>query len=115
MPFRLARLIDVVQAQRVDLVQGLEFAVGIPPFVGEGAEFVEFQLVGVAHGFLFQCVIRDCQTLAVSLSSRSSRLVSWRLSRRNSPSNPDVADLLAPGSVNQGGNRVEAGLGLDAG
>ena len=41
--------VNVVQTQRVDFVQGFEFAIGVSPFVGKCAEFVEFQLVGVAH------------------------------------------------------------------
>jgi hypothetical protein len=44
-------LVDPVQAQGVDLVQGSEFAVRIPPFVGQVAEFGEFLGVGVrCHG-----------------------------------------------------------------
>ena len=34
--------VDIAQAQRVDVVQGFEFAGFVPPFVGKAAEFVDF-------------------------------------------------------------------------
>jgi len=45
-------VVDPVQAQGVDIVQRLEFAVRIPPAVGEFSKFVEFGLVGVEHDVL---------------------------------------------------------------
>src|SRR6185369_5788106 len=39
--------VDPVQAQRVDVVQRLEFARRVPPAMRELAEFVELGLVGV--------------------------------------------------------------------
>ncbi|MPN01134.1 hypothetical protein SDC9_148337 [bioreactor metagenome] len=42
--------IDPVKAQRVDVVQRLEFAVRVPPAVGKFSKFVEFGLIGVEHG-----------------------------------------------------------------
>ena len=42
--------VDVVQAQRVDVVQRLEFAVRVPPAVGQLGEFFQFDRVGVGHG-----------------------------------------------------------------
>ncbi len=47
LPRRPRDLIDPAQAQRVDLVQRLEFAVRIPPAVGELAEFLELQRIDV--------------------------------------------------------------------
>ena len=41
--------VDVVEPQRVDLVQRLEFAAGIPPAVRKLAEFVEFGWIYVDH------------------------------------------------------------------
>ena len=38
---------DPAQPQRVDVVQGLEFAVGVPPARGENLELVQFGLVDV--------------------------------------------------------------------
>ena len=34
--------LDELEPQRIDLVQGLEFALWIPPAFGSGAEFVDF-------------------------------------------------------------------------
>ena len=42
-------LVDPVEAQRVDVVQWLEFAGRIPPAVGEVAEFFKFGGVCVEH------------------------------------------------------------------
>jgi len=42
--------IDVIEPQRIDIVQRLEFRAGIPPAVGELAEFVELERVDVDHG-----------------------------------------------------------------
>ena len=44
-------VVDIPRAQRIDLVQGLELAVQIPPFVGHLAELVDFNVVDVfLHG-----------------------------------------------------------------
>ncbi len=48
--------VDIAQAQRVDVVQRLEFAVRIPPFVGQLREFFQFDRVGVGHG-LNRCAV----------------------------------------------------------
>jgi hypothetical protein len=45
-----AILVDIAQAQRVDIVQGFEFAGFIPPFVGQLAEFVDFARVDIVRG-----------------------------------------------------------------
>ena len=42
-------LIDPVQAQRVDLVQGAKFTLWIPPLVGQVTEFGEFLGVSIDH------------------------------------------------------------------
>ena len=44
-PRRVA--VDIVQAQRVDVVQGFEVAVFVPPLVGQAAEFVDFGLIDI--------------------------------------------------------------------
>jgi len=44
--------VDPVQTQRIDIVQRLEFAIRIPPAMGEFAKFVEFCTVGVEHDVL---------------------------------------------------------------
>src|SRR5262245_3716013 len=45
--------IDMIEPQRVDLVQRLEFGIGIPPPVGQLAEFFEFAGIDVDHGPYF--------------------------------------------------------------
>ena len=60
--------VDIVEAQGVDVMQGLEFAVFIPPFVGDLAELGDFAgiyvVVLIAHGLLLHKIIRlilaDC-------------------------------------------------------
>src|SRR4029078_6738075 len=42
---------DIAEAQRVDVVQGLELAGRIPPAVGDSAEFGEFGRVRVIDDF----------------------------------------------------------------
>ena len=41
------KAVNILKAQWVDVVQRLEFAIGIPPAVRELAEFVEFLMIGV--------------------------------------------------------------------
>ncbi|MNC89875.1 hypothetical protein D3C83_58800 [compost metagenome] len=41
--------IYVIQAQRIDVVQRLELGAGVPPAVGELAEFVELGGIDVDH------------------------------------------------------------------
>ena len=48
--FEWNKPIDPVQAQRVDLVQGAEFAFRVPPLVGQVGKLREFLGVGVDHG-----------------------------------------------------------------
>ncbi|MCK7461537.1 MAG: hypothetical protein MZU84_05480 [Sphingobacterium sp.] len=45
-----ARSIDVVQTQRIDIVQGLELAIRVPPAAGEFLEFGDFLKVHVRLG-----------------------------------------------------------------
>ncbi|MNL56290.1 hypothetical protein D3C87_1797740 [compost metagenome] len=40
-------LLNPFQPQRIDGMQGLEFAFRVPPAAGQGAELVQFGLVGV--------------------------------------------------------------------
>ncbi|MCY1416123.1 hypothetical protein D9M71_316240 [compost metagenome] len=47
---QLDALIDPVDPQGVDVVQGLEFAFAVPPAMGQGFEFGDFGVVDVAHG-----------------------------------------------------------------
>ena len=50
--------VDPVQSQRVDLMQWLEFTLGIPPAMGQAGEFFQFCRVGidsVAH----DAIVRD--------------------------------------------------------
>ncbi|MNQ36276.1 hypothetical protein D3C85_497950 [compost metagenome] len=42
-------LLDPVDPQRIDVVQGFEFAFTVPPAVGEGFEFGDFGVIDVAH------------------------------------------------------------------
>src|SRR6266481_2291993 len=44
--------VDITQTQGVDVVQRLELAVRIPPFVGKLREFFYFGGIGVAHQFV---------------------------------------------------------------
>src|SRR5690349_1197463 len=43
-------IVDVVQPQRVDVVQRLEFGARIPPTVRKLAEFLELERIDVNHG-----------------------------------------------------------------
>ena len=43
-------LVDPVDPQGVDVVQGLELAFAVPPAVGEGLELGDFGVIDVAHG-----------------------------------------------------------------
>ena len=43
-------LVDPVDPQRVDVVQGLELAFAVPPAMGQGFEFGDFGVVDVTHG-----------------------------------------------------------------
>src|SRR5476651_182411 len=43
-------LVNPVDPQRVDVVQGFELAFAVPPAMGEGFEFGDFSVVDVAHG-----------------------------------------------------------------
>src|SRR5450830_919786 len=43
-------LVNPVDPQRVDVVQGFELAFAVPPAVGQGFEFGDFGVVDVAHG-----------------------------------------------------------------
>ncbi len=47
--FELRMLRDPLQAQRVDLVQRAELALGIPPAVREFPEFLQLGRIGVDH------------------------------------------------------------------
>ncbi len=49
--------VDPVQAQRIDFVQGPEFAFEIPPAVGEFGEFGEFRRIGI-HGICHAAIMK---------------------------------------------------------
>src|SRR3712207_828723 len=46
--------IDIAEPQRVDFVERLEFALRVPPRVGELAEFLELKRIDVHAGTYFQ-------------------------------------------------------------
>ena len=60
------KAVDIVQTDGVDVVQRLEFALFIPPFVGKAAEFVDFfvvhirLLLGLIHWILRFSGRRHC-------------------------------------------------------
>jgi hypothetical protein len=41
--------IDPTEPDRIQVVQGLEFGIRVPPPMGEVAEFLEFVRIGVGH------------------------------------------------------------------
>src|SRR4029079_18344639 len=47
-------LIDPLQAQRIDLMEGTEFAFGIPPARGERAEFLELAWIDIHSRWMVQ-------------------------------------------------------------
>jgi hypothetical protein len=44
--------LDVLQAQRIEIVQGFRWAFRIPPTAREGGEFGEFRGIGITSGRL---------------------------------------------------------------
>ena len=54
------QFVDVIQAQRVDLVQGFEFAVRIPPACGQRTELGEFGRIDVWVGLRSHISVRGC-------------------------------------------------------
>ena len=64
---------DVVEAQRVDVVQRAERAARIPPFGGAGCEFRELARIYVRHRYPHARSCRPQRSAAAQISATSSR------------------------------------------
>ena len=109
-----AHLLDPAEAQRIDLVQRPEHrAVGIPPVMGERAEFRELARVDVGGGGSRGHGGRSLQlVLPDAGATHDSALVDGRQSaiRDDAPSpDPYVGHGVAPDRVDKMRNRIVAG------
>ena len=82
--------VNVVQAQRVDIVQGAKLRIGVPPLLGKGIEFGNFPGIHIGYGILVVChfsapAIVCCHCWAFLRISASFRVVSWRWFIRQRP------------------------------